>query len=134
MDIRKENYLLSDNKDLIQIDVVFKMLWKTYWASDRKKEIIIKSIENSKCYGLYFNGKQIGFTRVVTDEATFAWICDVIIQEEYRAKGLGKWMVECVIKEENIRNLLQVLATKDAHELYSKYGFKQKECMAKNRK
>lgn len=133
MDIRKESYLLSDNKDLIDIDAVCKMLWKSYWASDRKKDTIMKSIRYSKCYGLYLNGKQIGFTRVVTDEATFAWICDVIIQEEYRAKGLGKWMVECVVNEENIKDLLQVLATKDAHELYNKYGFKQKECMVKRR-
>lgn len=133
MDIRKESYLLSDKKDLIDIDAVCKMLWKSYWAADRKKDTVIKSIANSMCYGLYFNGKQIGFTRVVTDKATFAWICDVIIQEEYRAKGLGKWMVECVVKEESIKDLLQVLATKDAHGLYNKYGFKQKECMVKRR-
>lgn len=133
VDIRKESYLLSDNKDLIDIDAVCEMLGKSYWACDRNKNTIIKSIENSKCYGLYFNGKQIGFLRVVTDEATFAWICDVIIHEDYRTNGLGKWMVECVVNDESIKELLQVLFTKNACELYNKYGFKKNECMAKRK-
>lgn len=131
MNIRKGSYLLSDNKELIDLDVVCKMLWGSYWACDRTKEAIKKSIDNSKCFGLYLGGKQIGFTRVVTDEATFAWICDVIVEEEYRGKGLGKWMVDYAVNYGRTKEILQVLSTKDAHGLYEKYGFKQKECLSR---
>jgi len=134
MNVEKDEYLLSDDKDLIDIDAVYSMLSKSYWASDRAKETVKKSIENSLCFGVYLGGEQIGFTRVVTDEAVFSWVCDVIIRSDYRGKGLGKWMVGCVVEHEKIRNTAQLLATKDAHELYKKFGFQQKECMVKKNK
>lgn len=134
MDVKREEYLLSDNKALIDVDAVHNMLSKSYWAGDRTKETIKKSIDNSICFGIYLREKQIGFTRVVTDEATFSWICDVIIDEAYRGKGLGKWMVAYVTENEKIKDTQQLLATKDAHGLYEKVGFKLRECMSKRKK
>lgn len=131
MNIRKDEYLLSDNKELIDIDAVYKMLSQSYWALDRTKETIKESIENSLCFGIYLGDKQIAFTRVVTDGATFSWICDVIVASAHRGIGLGKWMVSYVFEYDKIKHTRQLLATKDAHGLYEKFGFAPKECMFK---
>ncbi len=133
MDIRRNEFLLSDNKELIDIEAAYSMLSKTYWAAGRTKETVEKAIKNSICYGIYLDERQIGFTRIVTDEASFAWICDVIVDEDYRGKGLGKWMVGYAVEDERIKGTLQLLATKDAHDLYKKFGFEYKECMFKPR-
>ncbi len=125
------DFIISDNKALINIDDVFNLLSKTYWASSRTKGTIEKSLSKSLCFGLYYKGKQIGFARVVTDGVIFSWICDVIIHKDYRGKGLGKWLMECVINHQEIKNTKQFLATKDAHTLYEKYGFKIIEAMSR---
>ncbi|WP_432664553.1 GNAT family N-acetyltransferase [Wukongibacter baidiensis] len=133
METRRGEFLLSNDKELIDIEAVYIMLSKTYWAASRPKEKVEKAIKNSICYGIYLDGRQIGFTRIVTDEASFAWICDVVVDEEYRGKGLGKWMFGYAVEDERIKGTLQLLATKDAHELYKKFGFDYKECMFKPR-
>lgn len=133
MNIRRDKYLLSDNKELLDIEAVYKMLSESYWASIRTKKTIEKSIENSLCFGIYIDEKQVGFTRVVTDGATFSWICDVIINQAYRGEGLGKWMMSHVVVHDKIKNTRQLLATKDAHGLYEKYGFLPKECMVRKK-
>lgn len=95
----------------------------SYWAQDRSLATVVKSIEHSLCFGLYDGGGQVGFARVVTDRATFAWLCDVFVLESHRGKGLGKWLVECVVAHPDLSGLkLFLLATRDAHSLYRKYG------------
>ena len=127
----KDEYIISDNKELLNIDVIHEILSKTYWANDRSKEKIKKSLKRSICFGVYCRGNQIGFARAVTDGVIFSWICDVIIREEFRGRGLGKWLMECITGHPEIKNTRQLLATKDAHDLYKKYGFKIMEVMSK---
>ncbi len=125
--MRWENkeFVISDCRDKLDLELIYYFLNNcSYWAKARPKKTIQKSIDNSLCFGLFKNNKQIGFGRVVTDYATFAYLADVFIIEEYRGQGLGKWLVECIIRHPDLQNLQRwMLATADAHELYSRYGF-----------
>jgi ribosomal protein S18 acetylase RimI-like enzyme len=109
---------------MIKFEDVFELLRKSYWATARSKEIIIKSIENSFCFGVYDKDKQIGFARMITDYATYAYLCDVIIDEEYRGQGIGKALVGYIMERPELVDVRSMwLSTSDAHKLYEKYGF-----------
>ena len=123
MEILLNEFLISDDKKKIQLDRVCQLLSTTYWAKDRQKEIIKKSIDNSMCFGIYLHDKQIGFARCVTDFATVYWLADVIIDNDYRKLGLGKALIESIVQHEQLKGCFGILATQDAHELYKKYGF-----------
>ncbi len=103
----------------------------TYWASGRKLEVVQRSIDNSLCFGIYQETaegqpRQVGFARVVTDYATFAWLADVFILDEHRGQGLGKWLTEVIISHPDLQGFRRwVLATRDAHELYRRVGFRE---------
>lgn len=119
-----KEFIISSDKSMIKIEDVVAMLSKSYWAAARSKEIIIKSIENSFCIGVYHKDKQIGFARMITDYATYAYLCDVIIDEEYRGQGIGKELVGYILDHPEIKDIKSLwLQTKDAHKLYEKYGF-----------
>ncbi len=98
-------------------------LARSYWAGARLKEIIRKSIETSLCYGVYTDGKQVGFARVVTDYATMYWLCDVFMETGHRGVGVGKKLIETIVNAEELRGLTGILGTRDAHGLYQQYGF-----------
>lgn len=117
-------YTISTDPARIDARKVHEMLTQlSYWAPNRKLDVVERSIANSLNFGIYHNGEQVGFARMVTDYATFAWLCDVIILPEHRKDGLGKWLVDCVVNHPQIRPLRRLLlATQDAHELYRKYG------------
>lgn len=123
MDFTRENFRISDRKEQIQFDRVEGLLKNSYWASERSAETIFMSIEHSICFSLFCDNVQIGFARVVTDFATVAYICDVIIAPEYRGKGLGKWLVDVLVNDSRWSQKFQFLATNDAHCLYEKFGF-----------
>ena len=123
MEILLNEFLISDDKKKIQLDRVCQLLSTAYWAKDRQKDIVQKSIDNSICFGIYLHDKQIGFARCVTDFATVYWLADVIIDNDYRKLGLGKALVESIVKHEQLRGCFGILSTQDAHELYKKYGF-----------
>lgn len=124
VNFQKNDFFITTDFRKIDIDVVCSLLSKTYWANCRPRDIIIKSLENSLCFSLFHKDKQIGLVRVITDCATFAYLCDVIIDEEYQHKEFGTWLLECVFKHPNLQNLKSYfLATKDAHEFYKKFGF-----------
>lgn len=125
MKINMDNIQISNDKTLLNFETIYGFLSRSYWASKRSKMKIDKSIENSVCYGVYHDSKQIGFARIVTDEATFYWLCDVIIDEEYRGLGIGKRLIETITSSEEFKNLFGFLGTRDAHGLYNQYGFKQ---------
>ncbi|GBU27893.1 GCN5 family acetyltransferase [Treponema sp. R8-4-B8] len=125
MDINYGEYNFSDNKSIISIDKVCELLRNSYWANNRKREITIKAIENSICIGIYLKEKMIGFARIVTDYATMYWLCDVIIDEKYRKNGLGKKLIEIITQMKELDGMFGILATRDAHGLYEKYGFKK---------
>jgi GNAT superfamily N-acetyltransferase len=125
------DYILTDEKSGISPQAVKYLLDGSYWAPDRPLELIEKTIENSICVGAFANGELIGFARVVTDKAVFAWIADVIVAEAHRGKGLGKEIVSFIQAHPDVPEHSQLLRTRDAHGLYEKYGFKRSEVMSK---
>ncbi|MBA2875927.1 GNAT family N-acetyltransferase [Thermaerobacillus caldiproteolyticus] len=120
----QEPFTLSTDQTKIQIDRVCEFLAQSYWAKTRGRDTIIKSIEHSLCFSLFHEQTQIGFARVITDGATFAYLCDVFVDEAYRGKGLGKWMLQCLLQHPDLIHIRRVLlATQDAHGLYRQFGF-----------
>jgi GNAT superfamily N-acetyltransferase len=117
------DYKISTDKSLLSLERIKYFLSKSYWASDRPIEVIEKSIKNSTCYGIYNNNEQIGLARVVSDYASFYWVCDVFVDEGHRGKGLGKKLIECIVETDDFKDIRGILATRDAHELYKKFGF-----------
>ncbi len=125
MDWVDGDFRISDDKTLLCMDRVCEFLSKSYWANQRSREKVELSIGNSICYGVYHGDQQVGFARVVTDYATIYWLCDVFIDEEYRGRGLGKKLVQCIVESEALTGLAGILGTRDAHGLYEKYGFRR---------
>jgi GNAT superfamily N-acetyltransferase len=127
----REGHFVSTDPALLQIDFIHGALRRTYWAAERPRAVIEESIRHSICFGLYERdgGRQVGFARIVTDRATFAWICDVVVDESCRGRGLGTWMFSCVASHPCARGLLALLGTRDAHGLYEKFGFARWEAM-----
>jgi GNAT superfamily N-acetyltransferase len=119
--------IVSTDKSKLDLDVIFHYLnGVAYWSLGRSREVIARTIENSMCFGLYDSGKQVGFARVVTDKATFAWLCDVFVLESHAGKGLGKKLIGEVAAHPDLQGLKRfVLATRDAHGLYLQYGFEE---------
>jgi GNAT superfamily N-acetyltransferase len=121
---QRGEYLISTDKSRLDIEAIRGFLNETYWAAGRPLETVLRSIENSLTFGLYRGGIQLGLSRVVTDYATFSWLGDVFIAESVRGQGLGKWLIETIIAHPELQGFRRwVLATKDAHELYRKFGF-----------
>ena len=118
-------YRIVEGKENIKVEDVVRLLKMTYWADSRPVEKIDKSMENSKCVGLYVDGVErlVGFARVISDYATTYYLCDVIIDEDYQHKGLGKALVSYVVSMPDYEGLRGLLVTKDAHKLYEKYGY-----------
>ena len=124
MDFIKDGFTISTEKEKLDIDLIHSFLNRTYWAEGISKETIRRSIEGSLCFGLFENDKQVGFARMITDKATFAYLADVFIIEEYRGRGLSKWLMEVIMSHPDLQGLRRmILATKDAHGLYSQFGF-----------
>jgi GNAT superfamily N-acetyltransferase len=123
MQLEFNGYIINDDKSLLNLDVIKGLLAQSYWANRRQAERIETSIHHSLCYGVYQGSQQVGFARVVTDHATMYWLCDVIIDEAHRGQGLGKKLVESLTQSEELKDLMGLLGTRDAHELYEQYGF-----------
>lgn len=121
----KKGFIISTDKSLIDFETVYNYLSKdSYWAKGLTAERFLKAIENSICFGVYQHNVQAGFTRVVTDMATFAYICDVFILPDYRRLGLSKWLMQTIIQHPEFQGLRRwSLATADAHGLYAQFGF-----------
>jgi GNAT superfamily N-acetyltransferase len=124
MEYHRGQYSISIDKSRLDIPLIYQYLSQhAYWAKGRPREIVEKSIENSLCFGIYKGGQQVGFARVVTDYATFSWLCDVFILAAHRGKGLGKWLVATIVDHPDLQNAKTILlATRDAHQLYARYG------------
>ena len=124
MDFIKDRFTISTEKEKLDVDLIYSFLNRTYWAEGISKEIIRRSIEGSLCFGVFENDNQIGFARMITDKATFAYLADVFIIEEYRGRGLSKWLMEVIMSHPDLQGLRRmVLVTKDAHGLYRQFGF-----------
>jgi N-acetylglutamate synthase-like GNAT family acetyltransferase len=120
----KDQYTITTDKEKFDVDLIHSFLTNSYWAEGISREIIRRSIDGALCFGVFENNKQIGFARMITDKATFAYLADVFIIEEYRGRGLSKWLMQIVISHPDLQGLRRMmLATRDAHELYKKFGF-----------
>lgn len=122
--------MVSTDERRLQIDVVHGYLARSYWAPGIAREKVERSIERSLGFGVYeeASGRQVGFARVVSDFTTFAWIGDVFVLEEARGQGLATWLMEVIVAHESLQGLRRwVLATRDAHGLYEKVGFRAVE-------
>jgi GNAT superfamily N-acetyltransferase len=126
-----QDYSISDDKQLVDIDKVHDLLSATYWANGRTWHQVEESLKHSMCFSVFKGDKQIGFARVVTDHVLFAWIADVVIDPRHRGRGIGKFLMSVLIAHPKIPQHMQLLRTKDAHELYEKYGFERQECMVR---
>lgn len=125
---KRENFTISTDPARLDLDIICDFLARSYWANDRPRERIERSLANSLVFGMYDEEKQIGLARVVTDYATFAWLCDVFIDDSFRGKGLGKWLMETILSHPDLQGLRRwLLATRDAHGLYGQFGWKPLE-------
>jgi GNAT superfamily N-acetyltransferase len=126
---RRGEFLISTDQQKLQLDLIHDFLSsRSYWALQRSLDVVARSLENSLSFGLYKRAHQVGFARVVTDYATFAWLADVFIVEEERGQGLAKWLLEVIVSHPQLQGFRRwVLVTRDAHDLYRQFGFKELE-------
>jgi len=124
---RHGDFVISTDRRRLQLDFIHNFLANdSYWAQDRRREVVERSIENSLNFGVFNAEEQVGFARVVTDYATFAWLADVFIVEKHRGQGLGVWLIEVITSHHALQGLRRwILATRDAHELYRRFGFSE---------
>lgn len=127
MEWSRDGYTISDDPGRVDLDVTWGFLRTAYWSTNIPREVLAAAIDGSLVAGLYApGGEQVGFSRAVTDRATFAWIADVFVVEPHRGRGLGVWMVETLLGHPELAGIrVAVLATADAHELYRRFGFEQ---------
>ena len=117
-------YTVSNDPVRLDLDVIHRFLQRSYWAQSIPREVVARSIEHSLCFGVYLAETQVGFARVITDQATFGYLADVFILEEHRARGLARWLVRCILETAELKGLRRwLLATRDAHEIYRAVGF-----------
>ena len=117
-------YVVSTDKSRLDLDVVHGYLKRSYWAKGVPFDVVLRSVENSLVFGMYRDEEQVGFARVITDHATFAYLADVFVLEGHRGLNLGKWLVETVLAHPELQDLRRwMLATRDAHGLYRRYSF-----------
>jgi len=114
---------LTDETSRLAPAAVAALLRSTYWAADRPAEVIERSLRHSLNFGLFHGPAQIGFARVVTDRATVAYLCDVVIADGHRGHGLGKWLLTCILEHPDLKGCRIDLFTKDAQEFYRAFGF-----------
>lgn len=119
-------FTVSTDPARLDVDAVHAFLTTSYWAEGIPRETVERSLENSLCFGLYEGDRQAGLARVVTDRVTFAYLCDVYVLPELRGRGLGTWLMECVMAHPDFQGLRRFsLVTRDAHELYRPFGFQE---------
>lgn len=120
-------FLISTDRKRLDREMIHDFLSRrSYWAKGRELDVINRGIDNSLSFGIYRGEQQVGFARVVTDYATFAWLADVFVLEEYRGRGLGKWLIEVILAHPQLQGFRRwALSTKDAHELYRGFGFNE---------
>lgn len=131
-EIEKNGFLFSTDKKKLDISYVHSAISNTYWAKDRSKAVIIETINNSLCYGVYHGSEQIGFARLITDYATYGLLVDVFIEPAWRNQGIGKILIDVILHSPVTSAVYGwMLSTKDAHGLYEKFGFEQSSTLMK---
>jgi GNAT superfamily N-acetyltransferase len=119
------SYTISADRSKLDLNFIHDFLSRSYWAQGRTLETVKRSIEHSLCFGVYTNHRQVGFARVITDYATFAYLADVFIDEKHRGQGLSKLLAKEILAHPQLQGFRRwLLATKDAHALYEQFGFR----------
>jgi GNAT superfamily N-acetyltransferase len=120
----REHFTISTDPSRLDVDAIADLLSRSYWANTRTRPQIERTLPHSLIFGLYDGSRQIGMARVVSDYAIFAYLCDVIIHEDYRGHGLGKWLMSTVHSHPDLVNVRRwMLVTSDAHGLYRQFGY-----------
>lgn len=121
---RRGEYWISDDPDRVNVDVIHEFLTRSYWARGVTRALVEKSIDGCLPFGLYHGSDQIGFARIITDYATFAYVSDVFVLEGHRRRGLARWLMKVILGHPRLQGLRRwMLATRDAHEIYRQVGF-----------
>ncbi len=125
IEFTQNNLTINTDKTRLNVALIHEFLSNhAYWAKGRPLTVVQRSIDNSMCFGMYEGTAQIGFARVITDQATFAYLADVFIVETYRGRGLSKWLMRCILEMPELQDLRRfMLITRDAHTLYAQFGF-----------
>jgi GNAT superfamily N-acetyltransferase len=133
-------YVVSTDRARIDVAAVHAFLSQSYWSPGIPEDVVRRGIAGAICFGIYHGPEQVGFARVITDQATYAYLADVYILEAHRGRGLAKWMMEVVMSHPALQGLRRfTLSTRDAHSLYARFGFapvaapeRQMEIMRRN--
>ena len=124
LEARRGSLLISSAPALLDLDTICGFLARSYWAHARPRERIEASLRHSLVFGVYDGERQVGLARIVSDYVTFAWLCDVFVDEAYRGKGIGRWLMETILSHPDLQGLKRILlVTDDAQGLYSQHGF-----------
>jgi N-acetylglutamate synthase-like GNAT family acetyltransferase len=124
LETHRDNFTISTDPARLDIDTICDFLKRAYWANTRPRERTERAIQNSLVFGVYDGSKQIGLARVISDYSIFAYLCDVFIHEDYRAHGLGKWLIQTILEHPALKDMRRwLLVTNDAHTLYKQFGF-----------
>jgi len=124
MGMTASDYEISTDRRRLDIDVIHGFLARSYWSAGIPRETVQRAIDYSHCFGAYCSGRQVGFARVITDRATFAYLADVFVLEGHRGIGISKRLMRCIVDDPDLRRLRRfLLGTRDAHGLYRKFGF-----------
>jgi GNAT superfamily N-acetyltransferase len=128
MDWKRDVYEISTDPARLDRDAIHTFLASSYWAAGIPRAVVDRSIDHSLPFGLFEEDRQVGFARVITDYATFAYLADVFVLESHRGRGLASWLTEVILSHPELQGLRRwVLATRDAHTLYRKTGFRELE-------
>ena len=120
----RDGFTVSNDPARLQLDVIHGFLARSYWSEDIPRDVVARSIEGSIGFGIYSGGDQVGFARIISDRATFAYVADVFVLEAYRARGLARWLMQCIMQTPELQGLRRwLLVTRDAHALYQAVGF-----------
>lgn len=121
---RQGPFLVSDERARLDLGVIHGFLRQSYWSAGVPEEVVRRAISGSLCFGLYEHDRQVGFARAITDRATYAYLADVFVLPSHRDRGLGRWLMECVMAHPDLQGLRRFsLVTRDAHGLYRRFGF-----------
>ena len=123
-EVTKDNLTISTDPYRLDLEAVCGFMARSYWAQNRTRPTIERTLRNSLVFGVYEESCMVAMARIVSDYATFAWLCDVFVREDYRGRGIGKWLMESILAHPELQGLRRwLLATRDAHGLYSQYGY-----------
>jgi GNAT superfamily N-acetyltransferase len=122
---RRDGLTISTDRSKLDRKAIHEFLTASYWATGIPRDVVDRSIDGALCFGVFEDGRQVGFARVITDSATFAYLADVYVLESHRGRGLAAWLMECILAHPDLQGLRRwMLLTRDAHPLYRKSGFR----------